>query len=260
MDAASFYRAADARLCQGDILERVPHIFLKDQPRPLRPTTLTGKNRAIKSTTCLPENCPRRTASGYAIQIKGFHELPSVPELNRRISKEAIVAAHREDRSSLARLRRFVCEPGGRVLLAAQAGRRKGPVGAAGTREARLAPVGRGRGARDRCQGERLFRRALRFGGETKAKLNEIVQSRRNRLPTYCFLPPFFLVHLPDFALSRLPAANPIATICINLRSAAASRAIPNAPPPTSGIWCTCSAPRRAATVFGSRVMEDFPR
>jgi hypothetical protein len=30
MDAASFYRAPDAQLCQGDILERVPHLFLKD--------------------------------------------------------------------------------------------------------------------------------------------------------------------------------------------------------------------------------------
>src|SRR5262245_19762966 len=44
MDATSFYRTADAQLCQGDILERVPHILLKDQPRPLRKTTFS-KNR-----------------------------------------------------------------------------------------------------------------------------------------------------------------------------------------------------------------------
>jgi hypothetical protein len=43
MDVTSFYRAVDAQLCQGDILERVPHLFLKEQPRPLHKTTLPGK-------------------------------------------------------------------------------------------------------------------------------------------------------------------------------------------------------------------------
>jgi hypothetical protein len=37
MDAPSFYRAVDARLCQGDILERVPHIFLKGRARDEQP-------------------------------------------------------------------------------------------------------------------------------------------------------------------------------------------------------------------------------
>ncbi len=46
MDAASFYRAVDAQICQGDILERVPHLLLKDQPRPLRRTTV-AKNRIV---------------------------------------------------------------------------------------------------------------------------------------------------------------------------------------------------------------------
>lgn len=46
MDAASFYRPVDPQLCQGDILERVPHLFLKEQPRPLRKTTLPG-NRIV---------------------------------------------------------------------------------------------------------------------------------------------------------------------------------------------------------------------
>jgi hypothetical protein len=43
MDAPSFYRAVDAHLCQGDILERVPHLLLKDQPRLLRKAALPGK-------------------------------------------------------------------------------------------------------------------------------------------------------------------------------------------------------------------------
>jgi len=43
MNAASVYRAVDAQLCQGDILERVPHVILKEQPRPLRKATLSKK-------------------------------------------------------------------------------------------------------------------------------------------------------------------------------------------------------------------------
>ncbi len=46
MEAASFYRPVDPKLCQGDILERVPHLFLKEQPRPLQKTTLAG-NRIV---------------------------------------------------------------------------------------------------------------------------------------------------------------------------------------------------------------------
>lgn len=46
MDAVSFYRPVDPQLCQGDILERVPHVLLKAQPRPLRKTTLSG-NRIV---------------------------------------------------------------------------------------------------------------------------------------------------------------------------------------------------------------------
>src|SRR5260370_36649877 len=43
MDAASLYRPVDAQLCQGDIFERVPHVILKEQPRPLRKATLSKK-------------------------------------------------------------------------------------------------------------------------------------------------------------------------------------------------------------------------
>lgn len=42
MDALSFYRTADLKLCQGDILDRVPHLLLKDRPRPLRRSSLSG--------------------------------------------------------------------------------------------------------------------------------------------------------------------------------------------------------------------------
>jgi hypothetical protein len=43
MDAASFYREVDPKLCQGDVFESIPHLLLKDQPQPLRSTTLPGK-------------------------------------------------------------------------------------------------------------------------------------------------------------------------------------------------------------------------
>jgi hypothetical protein len=42
MNAASCYRPVDLQLCQGDILERVPHLYLKDFPGPIRKTTGTG--------------------------------------------------------------------------------------------------------------------------------------------------------------------------------------------------------------------------
>jgi hypothetical protein len=43
MDAASFYRDADPKVCQGDLFECVPQLLLKDKPRPLHPATLPGK-------------------------------------------------------------------------------------------------------------------------------------------------------------------------------------------------------------------------
>ena len=46
MNAASCYRPVDLQLCQGDILERVPQLYLKDFPGPIRKTTGTG-NRIV---------------------------------------------------------------------------------------------------------------------------------------------------------------------------------------------------------------------
>lgn len=37
------YRAVDTQLCQGDILERAPHVIVKEQPCPLRKATLSKK-------------------------------------------------------------------------------------------------------------------------------------------------------------------------------------------------------------------------
>ena len=46
MNATSYYRPVDLHLCQGDILERVPQLYLKDYPGPIRKTTLAG-NRTV---------------------------------------------------------------------------------------------------------------------------------------------------------------------------------------------------------------------
>lgn len=46
MNAASCYRPVDLQLCQGDILECVPQLYLKDFPGPIRKTTGTG-NRIV---------------------------------------------------------------------------------------------------------------------------------------------------------------------------------------------------------------------
>jgi hypothetical protein len=62
MDATLFYRPVDPQLCQGDILERVPQLFLKEQPRPLRKTTLPG-NRV-----------------GYELEGLAEEALPITPE------------------------------------------------------------------------------------------------------------------------------------------------------------------------------------
>jgi hypothetical protein len=46
MNAASYYRPVDLQLGQGDILDRVPQLYLKDYPGPIRKTTTAG-NRTI---------------------------------------------------------------------------------------------------------------------------------------------------------------------------------------------------------------------
>jgi hypothetical protein len=66
MDAASFYRAADPQLCQGDILERVPHLLLKDQPWPLQKATLPGKRIGYELQE-LPEGVFPDTPEGGAL-------------------------------------------------------------------------------------------------------------------------------------------------------------------------------------------------
>ncbi len=67
MDTVSFYRAVASQLCQGDILERVPHLFLQEQPRPVRKTTLPG-NRILYEMQELPEGTlPTTTAEGLLV-------------------------------------------------------------------------------------------------------------------------------------------------------------------------------------------------
>jgi hypothetical protein len=62
MDTQAFYRPPAPELSQGDILERIPQLILKEQPRLLRPTTLTG-NRLV-----------------YEPQSLGVGELPTTPD------------------------------------------------------------------------------------------------------------------------------------------------------------------------------------
>jgi len=77
MDAADFYRTADAQLSQGDILDRVPHIFLKEQPRPLRKVSLTG-NRVAYEPDELPEGAlPQTSGEGNLV--------PAVCQVSRAI-------------------------------------------------------------------------------------------------------------------------------------------------------------------------------
>jgi hypothetical protein len=67
MDAISFYRAVDPQLCQGDVLERVPHVYLKDHPLPLRPTTLPGKKPGYQLTELPPGELPKTPDEGVLV-------------------------------------------------------------------------------------------------------------------------------------------------------------------------------------------------
>src|SRR5262245_20987553 len=69
MDAASFYRPIDAELCQGDILERVPHVLLKEQPRPLRKTTLPGKRIVYEMEELVEGALPSTPESGVLVPV-----------------------------------------------------------------------------------------------------------------------------------------------------------------------------------------------
>jgi hypothetical protein len=66
MDAASFYRPVDPELCQGDVFERIPHLLLKEQPRPLRKTTFQGNKTAYEMEE-LEENMLPSTPEGGAL-------------------------------------------------------------------------------------------------------------------------------------------------------------------------------------------------
>lgn len=59
MDAASFYREVDPKLCQGDVFECVPHLLLKDQPRPLQATTLPGGKSGYRLEEPAPGGLPQ---------------------------------------------------------------------------------------------------------------------------------------------------------------------------------------------------------
>lgn len=60
MVAPSFYRPADAELCQGDIFERVPLIYLKEKPQLFRKATV----KAMKLKSCQKGSCPRLPRKG----------------------------------------------------------------------------------------------------------------------------------------------------------------------------------------------------
>lgn len=69
MEATSFYRPVDSQLCQGDIFDRVPHIYLKEQPRPLRKTT-GPKNKTVYEMEELPEGAlPTTPGEGLLVPV-----------------------------------------------------------------------------------------------------------------------------------------------------------------------------------------------
>jgi hypothetical protein len=67
MDPTSFYRAVDPELCQGDILERAPHLLLKEQPRPLRKVTLPGNRAGFELEELAAGALPTTPAEGAQV-------------------------------------------------------------------------------------------------------------------------------------------------------------------------------------------------
>ena len=67
MDPTSFYRLVDPQLCQGDILERVPHVYLKEQPKPLRSATLPGKIAGYHVDELSPGELPVTPTEGILV-------------------------------------------------------------------------------------------------------------------------------------------------------------------------------------------------
>ncbi len=55
MDAIQFYRSVSEKLCQGDILERVPLLHLKDLPATITKATLSGKKQGFEQGPPLPD-------------------------------------------------------------------------------------------------------------------------------------------------------------------------------------------------------------
>jgi hypothetical protein len=65
MDATLFYRPVDPQFCQGDILERVPQLFLKEHPRPLRKMTLPGNRVAYELEELAEGALPSTTEEAF---------------------------------------------------------------------------------------------------------------------------------------------------------------------------------------------------
>jgi hypothetical protein len=67
MDASSFYHPVDPQLCQGDILERVPHILLKEQPRPIQKATFPGNRSAYQLAELAEGALPQTPEEGVLV-------------------------------------------------------------------------------------------------------------------------------------------------------------------------------------------------
>ncbi len=70
MDAIQFYRPVSEKLCQGDILERVPLLHLKDLPATISKATLSGKKQGFEQGPSLPD--APKPAAGSSQLVPAF--------------------------------------------------------------------------------------------------------------------------------------------------------------------------------------------
>ena len=67
MNATAYYRPVGRQVCQGDILERVPQLYLKEQPKPLRKATLAGNRTSYELEDLAEGALPTTSEEGILV-------------------------------------------------------------------------------------------------------------------------------------------------------------------------------------------------
>lgn len=67
MSDNTFYRKVSSQLCQGDVFERIPLIYLADEPRQLHVTNVVGREHLLEQGEILDPLHPPDKSSGLQV-------------------------------------------------------------------------------------------------------------------------------------------------------------------------------------------------